>query len=142
MKNRELKEELKFVDQLVQILKKNNLTSIEVNKSFNEFDNIDIKINNSKVSQPQKTLNPIEDPEIVENPRIETVRSKQKSDGAGSLITSPMVGTVYLAPSPEEKNFVEVGQTIKKGDTLLIIEAMKTMNPIPSTFEGKVLEIR
>ena len=52
-----------------------------------------------------------------------------------------MVGTVYLAPSPEEKNFVEIGQTIKKGDTLLIIEAMKTMNQIPSSFEGKVIDI-
>ena len=52
-----------------------------------------------------------------------------------------MVGTVYLAPSPDEKNFIEIGQTVKKGDTLLIIEAMKTMNQIPSTMSGKIIEI-
>ena len=58
-----------------------------------------------------------------------------------SIIKSPMVGTVYLSPSPEEPTFIQVGKKIKKGDTILIIEAMKTMNQIPSTIEGTVKEI-
>ena len=58
-----------------------------------------------------------------------------------TIIKSPMVGTVYLSPSPEEPTFIQVGKKLKKGDTILIIEAMKTMNQIPSTIEGTVREI-
>ena len=58
-----------------------------------------------------------------------------------NAITSPMVGTVYLSPEPKAQNFVKQGQTVKKGDTLLIIEAMKTFNPIKSQKSGKVEKI-
>ena len=57
------------------------------------------------------------------------------------IIKSPIVGTAYLAPEPGGKKFVEVGKKIKKGDTLMIIEAMKTMNHVPSTLDGVVKEI-
>ena len=57
------------------------------------------------------------------------------------IIKSPIVGTAYLAPEPGGKKFVEVGNKIKKGDTIMIVEAMKTMNHIPSTFDGTVKEI-
>ena len=56
-------------------------------------------------------------------------------------VTSPIVGTAYLAPEPGSKKFVEVGQKIKKGQTIMIIEAMKTMNHVPSTQDGNVSEI-
>ncbi|GGD88498.1 acetyl-CoA carboxylase biotin carboxyl carrier protein subunit [Aureimonas endophytica] len=56
-------------------------------------------------------------------------------------VPSPMVGTVYLAPSPDAKPFIEVGQTVAEGDTLLIIEAMKTMNQIPAPRAGKIVRI-
>ena len=59
----------------------------------------------------------------------------------GSHITSPIVGTAYLAPEPGAKKFVEVGQKIKKGQTIMIIEAMKTMNHVPSTQDGTVVKI-
>jgi acetyl-CoA carboxylase biotin carboxyl carrier protein len=58
-----------------------------------------------------------------------------------NAVTSPMVGTVYLAPAPGSRNFIEVGATVKEGQTLLIVEAMKTMNQIPSPRSGKVTEI-
>ena len=67
--------------------------------------------------------------------------SPSNSTLAENVIKSPMVGTVYLSPSPEESTFVHVGKKIKKGDTILIIEAMKTMNQIPSSLEGTVKEI-
>ena len=70
------------------------------------------------------------------------VKKKQaviESDGTN--ITSPIVGTAYLAPEPGGKNFVEVGQKIKKGQTIMIIEAMKTMNHVPSSLDGTVKEI-
>ncbi len=58
-----------------------------------------------------------------------------------NAVTSPMVGTIYLASDPKEPKFIEVGQTVKEGDTLLIIEAMKTMNQIPSPKSGTVIAV-
>ena len=60
---------------------------------------------------------------------------------SGTVVKSPIVGTAYLAPEPGGKKFVEVGKKIKKGDTIMIIEAMKTMNHIPSSSDGMVKEI-
>ena len=63
------------------------------------------------------------------------------NDVSGIKITSPIIGTAYHAPEPGAKKFVEVGKKIKKGDTIMIIEAMKTMNHVPSTSDGIVKEI-
>ena len=60
---------------------------------------------------------------------------------SGTIIKSPIVGTAYLAPEPGGKQFVEIGKKIKKGDTIMIVEAMKTMNHVPSTSDGIVKEI-
>ena len=60
---------------------------------------------------------------------------------SGTVIKSPIVGTAYLAPEPGGKKFVEIGKKIKKGDTVMIIEAMKTMNHVPSTSDGVIKEI-
>ena len=59
----------------------------------------------------------------------------------GTVVKSPIVGTAYLAPEPGGKKFVEIGKKIKKGDTIMIVEAMKTMNHVPSTSDGVVKEI-
>ena len=70
------------------------------------------------------------------------IKKKQTAiESNGTNVTSPIVGTAYLAPEPGAKNFVEVGQKIKKGQTILIIEAMKTMNHVPSTENGTVSKI-
>ena len=60
---------------------------------------------------------------------------------AGTIIKSPIVGTAYLAPEPGGKKFIEIGKKVKKGDTLMIVEAMKTMNHVPSPYDGVVKEI-
>jgi len=60
---------------------------------------------------------------------------------SGTVVKSPIVGTAYLAPEPGGKKFIEVGKKIKKGDTIMIVEAMKTMNHVPSTSDGTVKEI-
>ena len=65
----------------------------------------------------------------------------QQEDNSSNIIRSPMVGTAYLSPEPGAKPFVSVGNKVKKGDTILIIEAMKTMNHIQSTVDGEVIEI-
>ena len=66
---------------------------------------------------------------------------KPKDEESGTKIDSPIIGTAYLAPEPGAKKFVEVGQKIKKGQTIMIVEAMKTMNHVPSTTDGIVKEI-
>ena len=75
----------------------------------------------------------------------ETITSNNKSDSStkeeGIEIKSPIIGTVYLAPEPEAKKFVQVGDEIKKGQTIMIVEAMKTMNHIPTTSDGTVKKI-
>ena len=65
----------------------------------------------------------------------------QEIDSSGIVLKSPIIGTAYLAPEPGGKKFVEIGKKIKKGDTVMIIEAMKTMNHVPSTSDGIVKEI-
>ena len=67
--------------------------------------------------------------------------TKQKKEEIGTKIVSPIIGTAYLAPEPGGKKFVEVGQKIKKGQTIMIVEAMKTMNHVPSTSDGEVKKI-
>ena len=70
------------------------------------------------------------------------VKKKQEIiESNGTNITSPIVGTAYLAPEPGGKKFVEIGQKIKKGQTIMIVEAMKTMNHVPSTHDGVVSKI-
>ncbi len=66
---------------------------------------------------------------------------EEEIDTANTVVKSPIVGTAYLAPEPGAKKFIEIGKKIKKGDTLLIVEAMKTMNHIPSTSDGVVKKI-
>ena len=67
--------------------------------------------------------------------------AEEEIELSGTVIKSPIVGTAYLAPEPGGKKFIEIGKKIKKGDTLMIVEAMKTMNHVPSTSDGVVKEI-
>ena len=66
---------------------------------------------------------------------------EEKIEISGTIIKSPIVGTAYLAPEPGGKQFIEIGKKIKKGDTIMIVEAMKTMNHVPSTKDGVVKKI-
>jgi acetyl-CoA carboxylase biotin carboxyl carrier protein len=66
---------------------------------------------------------------------------EKKIEEVGTKITSPIIGTAYLAPEPGAKKFVEIGQKIKKGQTVMIVEAMKTMNHVPSTSDGEIKKI-
>ena len=81
----------------------------------------------------------------VTNLASPTIKNENTDSGSninsGTEITSPIIGTAYHAPEPGAKKFVEVGKKIKKGDTIMIVEAMKTMNHVPSTADGIVKEI-
>ena len=141
MKKIDLETEKAFIDYLVETMKERNLSSLEVTRTFEDENRLKIKIYNSNYSPAQK------ESIITSNyspvPKEEFIGKSNPSNSTFSenTIKSPMVGTVYLSPSPEEPAFIHVGKKIKRGDTILIIEAMKTMNQIPSSLEGTVKEI-
>ena len=142
MKKNELEIEKSFIDYLVKILKDENLSSLEIKRTLADKHRLKIKINNSvslPANQESETIRvdygSVEKEEFIPKDTPKTFASDN------NIIKSPMVGTVYLSPSPEEAKFIHVGKKVKKGDTILIIEAMKTMNQIPSTLEGTVKEI-
>ena len=134
--------EKSFIDYLVKILKDENLASLEIKRTLADNHRLKIKINNS-VSHPshQERETIRVDYGSVEKEKFISKETPQKLVSDNNIIKSPMVGTVYLSPSPEEATFIHVGKKVKKGETILIIEAMKTMNQIPSTLEGTVKEI-
>ena len=98
---------------------------------------IDKKIIKKLIETLEDLKKTIDSKEIINNE--ETV--EEKIDISGEPVKSPIVGTAYLSPEPGAKPFVSVGKKIKKGETLLIVEAMKTMNHVPSTVDGTVKEI-
>ena len=120
-----MKIDKKLIKELVDYLNEFNLTELEYGQS-----NTKIKVSKKKSDIP--TTNEI----------TQLTTEKKKTDlFKGVKITSPIVGTAYLAPETGGKKFVEVGKKIKKGDTIMIVEAMKTMNHVPSPKDGIVKEI-
>ena len=126
-----MKIDKKIIQELSDYLKEFNLTEIEITEK-------DTKI---KVSKNNVSIN--NQPQVI-SPSSHTASStsiQNKNVKSGTEITSPIIGTAYHAPEPGAKKFVEVGKKIKKGDTIMIVEAMKTMNHVPSTADGVVKEI-
>ena len=117
-----------IIKELTDYLNEFNLTEIEYTEK-------DTKI---KVSKSTSSSNPNQ---IISNIASPKVSEDKDQITSGSQITSPIIGTAYHAPGPGDKKFVEIGKKIKKGDTIMIIEAMKTMNHVPSTADGVVKEI-
>ena len=123
-----MKIDKKLIKELVDNLKEFNLSELE-------YQDGGIKI---KVSKANK---------MIETPKTSAVVSQNKAvlknseDIDGIRIKSPIIGTAYLAPEPGAKSFVKIGDKIKKGQTVMIVEAMKTMNHVPSTNDGEVKKI-
>ncbi len=142
MKKNDLEIEKSFIDYLVKTIKDKNLSSLEVTRTLTDKQRLKIKINNSvSVAHTQERKAVKVDNSSIQTKELVLEEKPQISTENFKVIKSPMVGTVYLSPSPEEPTFIQVGKKLKKGDTILIIEAMKTMNQIPSTIEGTVKEI-
>ena len=117
-----MKIDKKIIAELTEYLKEFNLSEIEYAEGTTKV-KVSRAINSSTIAPSE-------------------VKKKQAViESNGANVTSPIVGTAYLAPEPGGKKFVAVGQKIKKGQTILIIEAMKTMNHVPSTLDGTVSKI-
>ena len=125
-----MKIDKKLIKELSEYLDEFKLTEIE----FTEKDT-KIKVSKNNVSINNQTT------PVIQNASSVKDNSPSKNIISGIEVTSPIIGTAYHAPEPGAKKFVEIGKKIKKGDTIMIVEAMKTMNHVPSTSNGVVKEI-
>ncbi|OCW56695.1 acetyl-CoA carboxylase biotin carboxyl carrier protein [Hoeflea olei] len=129
-----------LIRDLANILNETDLTEIEIEQD-------DLRVRVSRAGTPQTIHAPVAQqpvpvaaaPAPAAPAPAETAAAA--ASRAANTVTAPMVGTVYLAPAPGARPFVEVGQTVKEGQTILIIEAMKTMNQIPAPRAGKVVDV-
>ena len=132
--------EYKEIKQLMEDMENSSLSSLDI--SLPDGTKISIQKENNEETknytvQSSKTVK-IENNEKEEQKIFE---SKTSNNENRKKVKAPMVGTFYLKPSPTSEAYVEIGKTVKKGDTLCIIEAMKLMNEIESEFDGKIIEI-
>ena len=125
-----MKIDKKIIKELSDYLDEFNLTELEYTEKDTK-----IKVSKNNISINNQTS--------AENRNNQNQPSSGiiKKDNSGIEITSPIIGTAYHAPEPGAKKFVDVGKKIKKGETVMIVEAMKTMNHVPSTSDGVVKEI-
>ena len=123
-----MKIEKKLIKELVDHLKEFNLTELEYQDGQTKI----------KVSKTSKNIEQSKTGAVV-SPNKTVLNTSD--DTGGIRVKSPIIGTAYLAPEPGAKKFVNVGDKVKKGQTVMIVEAMKTMNHVPSTSDGEVNKI-
>ena len=126
-----MKIDKNIIKELSEYLKEFNLTEIEITEKDTK---IKVSKNNFSISNQPQTVPSSMSSSVTTGSPVQAVKS-------GTEVTSPIIGTAYHAPEPGAKKFVEIGKKIKKGDTIMIVEAMKTMNHVPSTADGIVKEI-
>ncbi len=126
-----MKIDKNIIKELSEYLEEFGLTEIEITEK-------DTKI---KVSKNNVSINNQSIPLSQNISTSNNTKQSNKNVNSGTEVTSPIIGTAYHAPEPGAKKFVEVGKKIKKGETIMIVEAMKTMNHVPSTHDGVVKEI-
>tara|TARA_Y100001936_G_C15723745_1_gene482361 strand:+ start:179 stop:604 length:426 start_codon:yes stop_codon:yes gene_type:complete len=123
-----MKIDKKLIKELVDHLKEFNLTELEYQDGQTKI----------KVSKASKGIENFKTGAVV-SPNKSVLKNSE--DSGGIRIKSPIIGTAYLAPEPGAKKFIKIGDKIKKGQTVMIVEAMKTMNHVPSTSDGEVKKI-
>ena len=122
-----MKIDKKLIKELVGNLNEFRLTELEYQEG-------DKKIKVSKWSPPSVE-------KISTNVKSNTTKAVLNDDEDGTRVKSPIIGTAYLAPEPGAEKFIKVGDKIKKGQTIMIVEAMKTMNHVPSTSDGEIKKV-
>ncbi len=131
--------EYEKIKQLMEDMGNSKLTAIDID--FPDGTKISMKKDVKQVITMAENL-PVENLSTKKEENVETKEEKsERTLEEGNIVKSPMVGTFYLKPSPDREPYVQVGQRVKKGDVLCIIEAMKLMNEIESEFDGEIIEI-
>ncbi len=141
MTNTTYDSDVAFIQALAELLRENDLTEVQVKRDYGEDDSLNVRVSRmhpvpaapvyAPAPSPPGNAAPVDAPAgLVEDPAAHP-----------GAVTSPMVGTVYMQGEPEAPAFIRVGQQVSEGDTLLIVEAMKTMNHIPAPRSGTVRRI-
>ena len=156
MTTKENKNSLEFITELIKLVKENNLSHLEVEQKTKQSETLTVKLSQN---EERKVFKETIFPNIESNTQIsssgteksESMKTETTKDTKVSkdsepenhpgILNSPMVGTVYLAPEPGASPFVKIGDTVKVGQTILIVEAMKTLNQIPAAKNGIIKRI-
>lgn len=146
MSNKSHEDDVAFIKALAELLRENDLTELQVKRDYGEDDSLNVRVSRQTaavaVPAPVAAPAPVA-PASAPVAAAPAATSETSADPAQdpNAVTSPMVGTAYLQPEPGAPSFVSVGDTVSEGQTVLIIEAMKTMNQIPAPRAGKVARI-
>jgi acetyl-CoA carboxylase biotin carboxyl carrier protein len=134
--------DVSFIQALAELLRENDLTELQVKRDYGENNSLNVRVSRQTQMVMQASV-PAAAQAAVAAPAAAAPASNDSADPAShpGAVASPMVGTVYMAAEPGAPNFVSVGTTVKEGDTILIIEAMKTMNHIPAPRAGTIKRI-
>lgn len=136
--------DVSFIQALAELLRENDLTELQVKRDYGENDALNVRVSRK---QPAPVVTQVAAAPAVAAPAVAAAAPVAATADAGTgadpaslpgAVTSPMVGTVYMSPEPDAPAFVKVGDSVSEGDTVLIIEAMKTMNHIPAPKSGTV----
>ncbi|PRY78996.1 acetyl-CoA carboxylase biotin carboxyl carrier protein [Yoonia maritima] len=137
--------DVSFIQALAELLRENDLTELQVKRDYAENDSLNVRVSRQTQTVVQATV-PAATPTPVATAAPAAAVAAPATESADpashpGAVTSPMVGTVYMAPEPGAAAFSTVGASVNEGDTLLIIEAMKTMNHIPAPRSGTIKRI-
>ena len=147
MSNNSHDADVAFIKALAELLRENDLTELQVKRDYGEDDSLNVRVSRQTaqavVQQPAAPVAMTPAQPAAAAPAAPAAAPETASDPAEDpgAVTSPMVGTIYLQAEPGATPFISLGQQINEGDTLLIIEAMKTMNHIPAPRSGTVKRI-
>jgi acetyl-CoA carboxylase biotin carboxyl carrier protein len=131
-----------FISALAELLNKNELTELSVKREYGEDDSLEVRVVKQSTVVTMAAPAPVQHhaPQVAQAAPVPAATPEDPAQHPGA-VTSPMVGTVYLASEPGATPFITIGAQVSEGQTVLIIEAMKTMNQIPATRSGTVKRI-
>ena len=144
MTNKSHEADVEFIRALAELLSENDLSELQVKRDYPDDGSLNVRVSRiNSVAASVSVPAPAPVAAAAPTPAAEPQVSTESADPAAhpGAVTSPMVGTAYLSPEPGADAFVKVGDKVSEGDTLLIVEAMKTMNQIPATKSGTVKRI-
>ena len=135
--------DVSFIQALAELLRENDLTELQVKRDYAENVSLNVRVSRQTQTVVQATVPAAAPAPVAAAAPAAAAPATESADPAShpGAVTSPMVGTVYMAPEPGAAPFASVGATVNEGDTLLIIEAMKTMNHIPAPRAGTIKRI-
>ena len=141
-------KDVQFIEALAVLLREHDLNEVEVNREFGQDDSLTVRVARggqvvatAPISNPATAAAPIQEVTHVSDTKQASDANSDDPANHPGAVTSPMVGTVYMQSEPGAPAFISVGASISEGDTLLIVEAMKTMNQIPAPKSGIVKRI-